>query len=391
MNAFQAEIHGRVRDEMRSPFMATMLAEHTTPRGNITHDWLLMQLSASKVDDIDDAHKDLIRRHVNIYPSVFHDRISVIDWEGTDMSSCYYAINTTGSDLGWTPEITPFFKGKLWDNNLIYLQSHAGIIGGTVAGVMKPSKSMMRWHELIRWAREQLEAVNLYTSLRALGGADLSVKQHIFILFIYHTVRTFQNPANRVDDSKWNWFHATNGYSPVTWEQFAKRLPDRATTSISEMARNFEYVTHVYVWDNIENTIKLARSSTTDPITDAPEYGLASSIYDAKRAIGMPQDTDVFDSSLQSLTVTTGSVPIQEQTEEVTLSPEFSADVLEYTGSVANFIEYVTLEAEATHEYATVSFNEREDLEVGANTISVIVTSQDGQSATEYKVVITRA
>ena len=391
MNAFQAEIHGRVRDEMRSPFMAAMMAEHTTPRGNITHDWLLMQLSASKIPDIDDAHKDLIRRHVNIYPSVFHDRISVIDWENADMSSCYYAINTDESDLGWTPYITPFFKGKLWDNNLIYLQSHAGIIGGTVAGVMKPSKSMMRWHEVIRWAREQLKAVNLYTSLRALGGADLSVKQHIFILFVYHTVRTFENPANRTDDAKWNHFHATNGYSPITWEQFAKRLPDRATTTISEMARNFEYVTHVYVWDNVENNIKLARSATTDPITDAPEYGLASSIYDAKRAIGMPQDTDVFDSTLSSLTVTTGSVPIQEQTEEVTLSPEFSADVLEYTGSVANFIEYVTLEAEATHEYATISFNEREDLEVGANTITLIVTSQDGQSTTEYKIIITRA
>ena len=391
MNAFQEEIHGRVRDEMRSPFMATMLAEHTSERGNLTHDWLLMQLAASKAVDIDDAHKDLIRRHVAIYPSVFHDRISVIDWENADMASCYYAINTTDSNLGWIPEITPFFKGKLWDNNLIYLQSHAGIIGGTVEGVMTPSKSMMRWHELIRWAREQLRAINLYTSLRALGGADLSVKQHIFILFIYHTIRVFQNPANRTDDAKWNHFHATNGYSPITWEQFAKRLPDRATTTISEMARNFEYVTHVYVWDNVENNIKLARSATTDPITDAPEYGLASSVYDAKRAIGMPQDTDVFDSSLQSLTVTTGSVPIQEQTEEVTLSPEFSADVLEYTGSVANFIEYVTLTAEATYEYATVDFNEREDLEVGANTISVIVTSQDGQSTTEYKVVITRA
>ena len=391
MNAFQAEIHGRVRDEMRSPFMATMLAEHTTPRGNLTHDWLLMQLSASKVDDIDDAHKDLIRRHVSIYPSVFHDRISVIDWEAADMASCYYAINTTDSDLGWIPEITPFFKGKLWDNNLIYLQSHAGIIGGSVPGVMTPSKSMMRWHELMRWAREQLEAVNLYTSLRALGGADLSVKQHIFVLFVYHTLRVFQNPANRTDDAKWNHFHATNGYSPITWEQFAKRLPDRATSTISEMARNFENITHVYVWDNEENSIKLARSSTTDPIDNAPEYGLAESEYDAKRALQMPQDTNVFDSSLESATVMTGSVAAQQQTEEVTLSPEFSSGVLEYTGTVANLITHVTLETEPTHEYAIVNFNEREDLDVGENTVNVSVVSQDGQSETVYTIVITRS
>ena len=391
MNAFQTEIHGRVRDEMRSPFMATMLAEHTTPRGNLTHDWLLMQLSASKVPDIDDDHKDLIRRHVDIYPSVFHDRISVIDWESADMSSCYYAINTNASDLGWTPYITPFFKGKLWDNNLIYLQSHAGIIGGTVAGVMKPSKSMMRWHELVRWAREQIEGLNLYTSLRALGGANLSVKQHIFVLFVYHTVRVFQNPANRTDDAKWNYFHATNGYSPVTWEQFTKRLPDRATSTISEMARNFENITHVYVWDNEENSIKLARSATTDPIDNAPEYGLTESEYDAKRALKMPQNTDVFDSSLENLTVMTGSVAAQQQTEEVTLSPEFSLDILTYTATVANLITHVTLETESTHEYATVNFNEREDLDVGENTINVSVVSQDGQSETVYTIVITRS
>ena len=391
MDEFQKYIRDKVRNAITGQFMGAILAEHSSPRGNITHDWLLMQLAASKVDGLDDDHKALIRRHVNIPHTIFHDRIYVLDWEGIDMRSNYYAINTEASSLGWIPEIAPVLKGKLWDKNIIELQAQAGIIGGDLEGIMIPSKSMMRWHEVIRWAREQLKAVNLYTSLRALGGADLSVKQHIFILFIYHTVRVFQNPANRMDDAKWNHFHATNGYSPITWFDFAKRLPDRATTTISEMARNFEYVTHVYVWDNVENNIKLARSATTDPIDDAPEYGLASSVYDAKRAIGMPQDTDVFDSTLSSLTVTTGSVPAQQQTEEVTLSPEFSSDVLEYTGSVANFIEYVTLTAEQTHEYASVEFNEREDLDVGANTINVVVTSQDGQSQTVYAVTITRS
>ena len=371
--------------------MGAMLAEHSSSRGNITHDWLLMQIAASKVSDLDDDHKALIRRHVNIPHTIFHDRISVIDWEGVDMRSSYYAIDTVSSDLGWTPAIAQVLKGKLWDHNIIDLQAQSGIIGGDLPGIMIPSKSMMRWHEVVRWAREQLEAVNLYTSLRALGGADLSVKQHIFILFLYHTVRTFQNPENRTDDAKWNHFHATNGYSPITWEQFAKRLPDRSVSTISEMARNFEYVSNVYVWDNVEHSIKLARSATTDPITDAPEYGLAESEYDAKRALRMPQDTNVFDSSLSSLIVTTGSVAAQQQTEEIVLSPEFSADVLEYTGSVANLITHITLEAGPTHEYATVSFNEREDLEVGENTINVSVVSQDGQSETNYSIVITRS
>ena len=391
MDEFQKYIRDKVRNAITGQFMGAMLGEHTTPRGNITHDWLLMQLAASKVSDLDDAHKALIRRHVNIPHTIFYDRISVLDWEGIDMRSNYYAINTVASDIGWVPEIAPVLKGKLWDKNTIELQAQAGIIGGDLPGIMIPSKSMMRWHEVIRWAREQIDALNLYNSLRALGGADLSVKQHIFILFVYHTVRIFQNPANRLDDSKWHHFHATNGYSPVTWEQFAKRLPDRATSAISEMARNFENVTHVYVWDNFENTIKLARSADTDTIDNAPEYGLPESVYDAKRAMQMPQDTNVFDSSLSSLTVTTGSVPAQLQTEPVILSPEFSADVLAYTGTVANLIEYVTLTAEATHEYATVEFNEREDLNVGANTVTVLVTSQDGQSQTEYTVTVTRS
>ena len=391
MDEFQKYIRDKVRNAITGQFMGAILAEHSSSRGNITHDWLLMQLAASKVSDLDDDHKALIRRHVNIPHTIFHDRISVIDWEGVDMRSNYYAIDTVASDLGWIPAIAQVLKGKLWDHNIIDLQAQSGIIGGDLPGIMIPSKSMMRWHEVVRWAREQLKAVNLYTSLRALGGADLSVKQHIFILFVYHTVRTFENPENRTDDAKWHHFHATNGYSPITWEQFAKRLPDRATTTISEMARNFEYVTHVYVWDNVENNIKLARSATTDPIDDAPEYGLASSEYDAKRAIQMPQDTNVFDSSLSSIAIKTGSVAAQTQTFDVTLSPEFSADVLEYTASVANLIEYVTLTAEPTHEYATIDFNEREDLQVGENTINVIGTSQDGQSQTVYTVTITRA
>ena len=391
MDEFQKYIRDKVRNAITGQFMGAMLGEHTTSRGNITHDWLLMQLAASKVADLDDEHKNLIRRHIDIPHTIFHDRISVIDWEGLNMRSSYYAINTVASDLGWIPEIAPVLKGKLWDKNTIELQAQAGIIGGELPGIMTPSKSMIRWHEVVRWSREQMKSLNQYNIFRALGGANLSVKQHIFILFVYHTVRVFENPENRTNDAKWNMFHHTDGNGPITWEEFAKKLPDRATSVISEMARDFQNIDHVYVWDTDENSIKLARSADTDPITDAPEYGLDSGIYDTKRALQMPQDTNVFDSSLSSITIMTGSVAAQQQTEEVTLSPEFSSDVLEYTGTVANLITHITLEAEPTHEYAAVDFNEREDLEVGENIIELVATSQDGQSKTRYTITITRS
>ena len=86
---------------------------------------------------------------------------------------------------------------------------------------------------------------------------------------------------------------------------------------------------------------------------------------------------------------------------EGTLSPQFDADTLTYTASVANSVTEVTVTAAADSDYATVSVvpEDGDDaetegvevvLDVGANTITVTVTAEDGTTQ-DYTLTITRA
>ena len=86
---------------------------------------------------------------------------------------------------------------------------------------------------------------------------------------------------------------------------------------------------------------------------------------------------------------------------EGTLSPQFYADTLTYTASVANSVTEVTVTAAADSDYATVSVvpEDGDDaetegvevvLDVGANTITVTVTAEDGTTQ-DYALTITRA
>ena len=96
------------------------------------------------------------------------------------------------------------------------------------------------------------------------------------------------------------------------------------------------------------------------------------------------------DTSLASLTLSQGA-----------LSPQFDADTLTYTASVANSVSEVTVTASADSDYATVSVvpEDGDDaetegvevvLDVGANTITVTVTAEDGTTQ-DYTLTITRA
>ncbi|WP_175491109.1 Ig-like domain-containing protein [Pontibacter chinhatensis] len=83
-----------------------------------------------------------------------------------------------------------------------------------------------------------------------------------------------------------------------------------------------------------------------------------------------------------------------------TLSPAFSANTVNYTASVANAVTSVTVTPTKADANATVSINgtvltggatsRAVNLNVGANTITVVVTAQNGSTKT-YTVTITRA
>lgn len=75
---------------------------------------------------------------------------------------------------------------------------------------------------------------------------------------------------------------------------------------------------------------------------------------------------------------------------EGTISPEFSSDITEYTISLPNEIEKLSIAASPDHSKATFSINGNETLNVGENNIEIVVKAEDG-SETTYKILATRA
>ena len=75
---------------------------------------------------------------------------------------------------------------------------------------------------------------------------------------------------------------------------------------------------------------------------------------------------------------------------EGALSPVFAPGTTAYTASVANAITYVSATVGTADPLASVMFSGGNNLAVGANTFSVIVTAPDGVTTKTYTVTITR-
>lgn len=85
------------------------------------------------------------------------------------------------------------------------------------------------------------------------------------------------------------------------------------------------------------------------------------------------------DASLSGLTISPG-----------TLTPEFSADVTEYTAVVGLDVEKLTVSAPANHGSASVSVSGNENLQPGENTITCKVTAEDGETTKSYTILVTK-
>jgi len=73
-----------------------------------------------------------------------------------------------------------------------------------------------------------------------------------------------------------------------------------------------------------------------------------------------------------------------------TLMPAFASNNMEYTASVKNSVDSVTITATPAHANASVTGAGEHSLDVGANTITVTVTAEDGTTMA-YTVTVTRA
>jgi hypothetical protein len=73
-----------------------------------------------------------------------------------------------------------------------------------------------------------------------------------------------------------------------------------------------------------------------------------------------------------------------------TLKPDFSADVTEYTATVGEGVDKITVSAPAKDGGAKVVISGNESLKMGENTISCKVTAQDGTTVKTYTIKVTK-
>lgn len=85
------------------------------------------------------------------------------------------------------------------------------------------------------------------------------------------------------------------------------------------------------------------------------------------------------DATLADLTISPGE-----------LTPEFSAEVTEYTVTVGSDVDKLTVSAPANHNKANVSVSGNEGLQLGENTVTCKVTAEDGETVKNYTILVTK-
>ena len=108
----------------------------------------------------------------------------------------------------------------------------------------------------------------------------------------------------------------------------------------------------------------------TEPAADIKATGIQ---------VAAAQTTLSADNSLEVLSLSAG-----------TLSPDFTGKTVQYTATVPNDVTSVTVTATPVNEFATVqSITGNDNLQVGTNTIKVVVKAQNGALA-QYTITLTR-
>ena len=108
----------------------------------------------------------------------------------------------------------------------------------------------------------------------------------------------------------------------------------------------------------------------TEPAADIKAAGIQ---------VAAAQTTLSADNSLEVLSLSAG-----------TLSPDFTGKTVQYTATVPNDVTSVTVTATPVNEFATVqSITGNDNLQVGTNTIKVVVKAQNGAIA-QYTITLTR-
>ena len=172
--------------------------------------------------------------------------------------------------------------------------------------------------------------------------------------------------------------------------QFNQNIADWNTGSVTNMSAMFNNASafnqDIRTWDvtNVTNFFAMFTNATQMQATYSGVAGFGDTPTGA--FLGETSST----SSLSSI-----SLP------GITLSPTFDKDTTSYTASVASNVTSTTVTPESRQADATLTVNGVAvasgaasgsiNLNEGANTITIVVTAEDGVSSTTYTVAVTRA
>ena len=123
---------------------------------------------------------------------------------------------------------------------------------------------------------------------------------------------------------------------------------------------------------------------TSDYVTPLTSWQTNSKTYDLL-ALAWTSTVASSDAKLSSLAISSG-----------TLTPAFASGTTSYTAGVDNSVTSMTVTPTVNESHATVTVNGGNpsvpiNLIVGANTINVVVTAQDGATSKTYTITVTRA
>jgi len=133
---------------------------------------------------------------------------------------------------------------------------------------------------------------------------------------------------------------------------------------------------------NLTNPISLNVGDNTIAVLVTAEDGTTTKTY----TITVTRAAASTNANLSALTISSGS-----------LSPAFAADSANYTAAVSNSVTSILVSATVSDPTASVTVNGSGNLSnpinlnVGDNTITVLVTAQDGTTTKTYTVTVTRA
>jgi hypothetical protein len=140
-------------------------------------------------------------------------------------------------------------------------------------------------------------------------------------------------------------------------------------------------------WASSDTAIATEGTVTRPPYADGDtEVTLTATI-----SKGLESDTKVFIITVTKLSASNDASLTNLTISEGTLDPAFAANTTNYTASVANEVESVTIGGAAANAYASVSGTGEKSLTVGDNTFAITVTAQDGMATKTYTITITRA